>query len=129
MDNKFIPDDVGQFIIEKIDSVAELEALLLLHSGPEKSWGVLVLAERLYLGEKEAFELLVGLCTKGLVVHKTSQPPSYQYQPGSVECRQVVDRLAEIYAKHIVPVTNLIHARPKTRVQRFADAFKLRKDD
>jgi hypothetical protein len=30
MSGQFIPDDIAQFIPEKIDSVAQLEALLLL---------------------------------------------------------------------------------------------------
>ena len=40
----------------------------------------------------------------------------------------MLERLAEIYAKHLVPVTNLIHSKPKPRIQEFADAFRLRKD-
>jgi hypothetical protein len=39
------------------------------------------------------------------------------------------DLLADVYARYLVPVTNLIHAKPKSRVQEFADAFKLRKDE
>ena len=45
MDNKFIPADIQRFIVETIDSVAQLEALLLLLRrkmeysgvGPERS--------------------------------------------------------------------------------------------
>jgi hypothetical protein len=29
----------------------------------------------------------------------------------------MVDALAVIYAKHLVPITNLIHSKPKNRVQ------------
>lgn len=36
MDDKFIPDDVEQFLLDRIDSVEELEALLLLRNDPEK---------------------------------------------------------------------------------------------
>ena len=37
MSGQFIPDDRAQFILEKIDSVAQLEALLLLLAAQEIS--------------------------------------------------------------------------------------------
>jgi len=40
----------------------------------------------------------------------------------------MLERTAEAYAKHLVPVTNLIHSKPKPRIQEFADAFRFRKD-
>jgi hypothetical protein len=35
--------------------------------------------------------------------------------------------VAALYAANLIPVTNLIHAKP-SRIREFADAFKLRKD-
>jgi hypothetical protein len=39
----------------------------------------------------------------------------------------MIARLADVYARHLIPVTNLIHSKPR-RIREFADAFKLRKD-
>ena len=36
MNQKFIPGDVAQFVTDKIDSGAELEALLLLRNAPDR---------------------------------------------------------------------------------------------
>lgn len=129
MDQKFLPDDVAQFVIDKIDSVAELEALLLLRNAPEREWTARVLSRRLYLGVKDAVDILAALSAKGLAFCKSGDSGAYEYQPGSPEIGQMVDRLCEIYSKEIVPVTNLIHSKSKTRVQEFADAFKLRKKE
>lgn len=129
MDQKFIPDDVAQFVIDKIDSVAELEALLLLRNAPDCEWTARELSNRLYLGVKDAVAILAALSAKGLAFCKSGDYGAYKYQPGSPEIGQMVDRLCEIYSKEIVPVTNLIHSKSKTRVQEFADAFKLRKKD
>jgi len=41
----------------------------------------------------------------------------------------MVERVADVYARYLVPVTNLIHAKPQIKVQKFADAFKLRKKE
>jgi hypothetical protein len=128
MTREFIPDDIAQFIVEKIDSVAQLEALLLLRSCPEEKWSVRALSRRLYITEKETADVLAHLQIHGLAINKTGEPLLYQYQPSSIELQQKVDRLAEIYARHLLPITNLIHSKPKTRVQEFADAFKFRKD-
>lgn len=124
-----IPDDVAQFIQEKIDSIAQLEALLLLRGDPNATWSSSTLAQRLYTSEKETVDALERLCAGGLTVAVGSNPALYRYEPISPELRDLVDRTADVYSKHLVPVTNLIHSKPKTRVQEFADAFKIRKDD
>jgi len=128
MDDQLIPDHIAQFIIEKIHSVAQLEALLLLRSRAEEQWTIQALASRLYISEEQTAELLSYLCAQGIAACMEGQPPEYRYQPSSAELREMLDRVAEIYSKHLVPITNLIHSKPKARIQEFADAFKLRKD-
>lgn len=129
MDQKFIPDDIAQFVTDKIDSVAELEALLLLRNAPDREWTAREISQRLYLGIKDAVDILAALSAKGLALCKAGDPGAYKYQAGLPEVGKMIDRLCDIYAKHIVPVTNLIHSKSKPRVQEFADAFKLRKKD
>ena len=129
MSGSLIPDDIAQFIAAKIDSVAHLEALLLLRNNPEKQWSVRDLAARLYIDEEQTARLLTDICKQSLIIVVPSEPPLYQYQPSSIQLRRMVDKVAEIYSKHLVPVTNLIHSRPRTRVQEFADAFKFRKNE
>jgi hypothetical protein len=129
MSEEPIPHDVKQFINESIDSIAQLEALLLLRGSPHKEWSAQDVAKRLYIGEQETVPLLVRLIAEGLVIVNGDRPPLYQYHPDSDDLALLADRLAETYSKHLVPVTNLIHSKPRTRVQEFADAFKLRKDE
>jgi hypothetical protein len=129
MDSNFIPDDVAEFIIEKIDSVAHMEALLLLRRNPKERWSIPALSERLYASKNQAAELLARLCSQGIAATDAADRSLYQYRPSSPDLRQMLDRVADVYEKHLVPVTNLIHSRPRVRVQEFADAFKFRKDD
>ncbi|MGH7823710.1 MAG: hypothetical protein ACREQ7_00805 [Candidatus Binatia bacterium] len=127
--NSVIPDDVAQFILERIDSVAAMEALLLLRSDPVQEWSVEELAKRLYISEQQTADVVASLCAHEIFVAILSGPPRYRYQPASKDLQLMVDRAAEIYSQHLVPVTNLIHTKPTTRVQEFADAFKFRKDE
>lgn len=124
-----IPADIAQFIVEKIDAVAQVEALLLLRSAPEQEWDVEAVAKRLYVDEGQAATTLTRLLEERLIVRSALNQSLYRYEPFSSDLKQLIDRLAEVYVKQLVPVTNLIHSKPKSRVQEFADAFKIRKDD
>lgn len=128
MTDKIIPDEVEQFIFEKIDSVAEMEALLLLRSKPEASWSIASLAKRLYIDEEQTAKIVDHLCREGLLTISSNEHPGYRYEPTSLELQNSVDRVAEMYTKHLVPITTLIHSKPRVRIQEFADAFRLRKD-
>ncbi|HYJ17186.1 MAG TPA: hypothetical protein VE170_16965 [Candidatus Limnocylindria bacterium] len=128
MTDKIIPEEVKQFIFEKIDSVAEMEALLLLRSNPEASWSIASLAKRLYIDEGQTAKIVDHLCREGLLTISSNEQASYRYEPKSVELQNSVDRVAEMYTKHLVPISTLIHSKPRVRAQEFADAFRLRKD-
>jgi len=124
-----IPDEVARFVIASIDSVAEIEALLLLRNSAPQHWNIASLARRLYIDDRQTGETLKRLTAKGLLIESGGAETTYSYAPVSLELREIIDRLAEVYATRLVPVTNLIHSKAKTRVQQFADAFRVRKED
>jgi hypothetical protein len=119
-----IPGDVRDFIIRYIDSVAQLEALLLLRGNPKEGWDVGKVAKRLYAAEQEIAEVLKRLHDDSLL---SFEDGLYRYKSTPSELQDQVDRLAWVYSRHLIPVTNMIHAKPR-RIREFADAFKLRKD-
>ena len=129
MADDLIPEDVRQFIVDKIDSVAELEGLLLLRGNPETEWDNEALARRLYTNPQQTEAVLERLDRLGFLAVKPGERAAYRYQPTSPALAQTADRVAEIYSKYLVPVTNLIHSKPQSKVQQFADAFKLRKEN
>jgi hypothetical protein len=124
-----IPDDVRRFLLKRIDSVAHLEALLLLRDNPDMEWSQPAVAARLYLEPEEVAPLLSRLCADGFIMRTESPEVQFRYRPSSSELAALADRVAAEYAKHLVPITKLIHDKPRLRVQEFADAFKLRKDN
>jgi hypothetical protein len=129
MNRDSIPNDLRQFILERIESVAYLEALLLLRSKPDAPWSCEAVANRLYIDQKQTAEILARLDADGFVTAAAREEyPVYRYRPVTAHVQQMVDSLADFYGKHLVPITNLIHSKPKNRVQEFADAFRLRKD-
>ena len=118
-----IPKQIQRFIAGHIDSVGQLEALLLLRADG-RSWRAAQVAERLYVGEAETVEILDGLCSGGLVLRCGE---AYRYECRTEELRHMVDDLAQLYARQLIPITNLIHAKSR-RIRGFADAFRFRKD-
>lgn len=126
-----LPDDLRRFLLASVNSIPYLEALLLLRSQPETRWSPRQVAQRLYVNEKKAQELLVELEAAGVVESTSLDGPQFRYQPVSEELRRILDGLAEVYAHHLVEVTHLIHSRGdkrEQRAQKFADAFRWRKD-
>ncbi|WP_020654073.1 hypothetical protein [Massilia niastensis] len=124
-----IPEELRRFVLTSIPSVPFLEALLLLRADPAQQWDGAMLAGRLYTREKLAQGLLDDLCRAGMA--RRSDPPAaagYLYAPASAALRERIDRLADLYARHLVEVTHLIHSTLDRKAQQFADAFKLRKD-
>lgn len=126
-----LPDDVRRFLLASVSSIPYLEALLLLRSQPETRWSARQVAQRLYVNEKRAQDLLAELEAAGVVESTPQDGPQFRYQPASAELRRMLDGLAEVYAHHLVEVTHLIHSRGdkrEQRAQKFADAFRWRKD-
>jgi hypothetical protein len=123
-DVQSIPQDVSDFIQRHIDSVAQLEALLLLRRSPDERWDAGKMARRIYTNEADAAQLLTRLAADGFL---GLQNDLYYYDCKSPSVHATIDRLIETYARLLIPITNLIHSKPR-RIREFADAFRLRKD-
>lgn len=129
MGESLIPDEVRVFLLQHIDSIAQLEALLLLRADAACTWSAEMMAKRLYITVEETAAVLEHLAAHGFAVTPPDLPDRYHYHPVSSDAAHMVDRVADLYAKYLIPVTHLIHSKPRSRVQEFADAFKLRKGD
>ena len=124
MADELIPADVREFIHTYIQSIADLEALLLLARNVDAKWSAASVAKQLYIEEAQAAEVLERLCAGGLA---QCEAGSYWFNDGPDGPQAIVDRLADLYSSHLIPVTNLVHSRP-LGARAFAAAFKFRKD-
>jgi DNA-binding HxlR family transcriptional regulator len=126
--NEPLPLTVRRFIAEQIESVAQLETLLLLRVDSQKSWNAHELSRRLYISEKMCRSMLEDLERRKFVV-RNQVDNSVRYECVSPQADSAVAILAELYAERRVAVISEIHSTPISKVQTFADAFRLRKDD
>jgi len=100
--------------------------VLLLRGEPSHPWDGAVLARRLYVPERTAQELMAQLADAGITVPSTGGA-GVRYAP-SPELADLLDHVAAAYTADLVAITDLIHSRIDKRAQRFADAFRFRKE-
>ncbi len=122
-----IPEDVRRFVLTSIPSVPYLEAALLFLRAPGVERSSAELAQALYIPEPKAAALLLELEGAG-VLAPVAEGGRYRFAPQSEALGQALERLAGIYAADVIGVTHLIHEQTGKNAQRFADAFRLRKD-
>ena len=119
-----IPPEVREFIIRHIDSVSQLEALLILHAHPGESWGAGRVASRVYASDRELDTVLQRFTAEGFLARVNDV---YRYDCKDPAIDRTIAELARCYASHLIPVTNMIHSKPRS-MRSFSDAFKLRED-
>ena len=123
-----IPPAVLQFIANRIDSVPELETLLIMSAEERRSWSASEIAALTYVPEKSALAVLRSLARHRLV-SSDEHGRLFRYDPSSEEERRVVIQTGIAYRDHLVSIATFIHQKAATPVQEFARAFSLKKDD
>jgi len=120
-----LPGDVHRFLYHNIDSVEQLEVLLLLRRGLDRGWTAEEVARELYSHPSSILHRMTSLAGRGLL--RELEPACYQYAPRSAELHETVTRLAELYRRRRVAVITLIASKPIENVRAFSDAFRFRR--
>jgi DNA-binding MarR family transcriptional regulator len=120
-----LPDDVRLFLHQNIDSVEQLEVLLLLWRTPERGWTSEEVATAVYSHPSSVVRRLARLLGQGLL--REREPGCYHYAPHAAELHQTVTRLDHLYRERRVAVITLIASKPIENVRAFSDAFRIRR--
>lgn len=127
MTDPVIPQQVLQFIGEQIDTVPELECLLLLHQHGTRAWAPEDVAARIYIPRSTAEGILEVLVRRRLASAE-GNPPRYRFNPSDAGSRELVAEVASTYQRFLVPIATFIHTKASASVREFARAFDLKKD-
>jgi hypothetical protein len=119
-----VPKEVERFIATDIESVEQLEVLLLLRAAPEKQWTAQEVARALVFRVDSAADWLARMAERGLLAQFDNR---YLFAPATPEVTETIDALAESFAKYRVTVIALIFSKPSDRVRLFSDAFRIRR--
>lgn len=123
-----IPDRVKVFVTEQIDSVVQLEILLLLYRQSGQDFTAGDVASQLRIDPAWAAPQLDVLCARSVLVCAPGPPAVYRYGPRTPELHETIAQLAQSYATHRVRITTMIFSKPPDALRSFADAFRLRKE-
>ncbi len=126
---KALPDDVVRFLNRHIDSVEQLEVLLLLHRAAESAWTAEMVAAALYTQPASAARRLAALYGDGLIEQVAGQDRAYRYVPYSSDAGEMISTLADTYRERRVAVVTAIASKPMENVRAFSDAFRLRRKE
>jgi len=125
-----ISETVLAFLRAQIDSVEQLEILLLLRREAEREWTPEEVGRTLSTHTDSVAARLVEFASAGVLVAKSANGELYyQYRPRQQEVERAVGELAEAYTKYPVRIISLIFSKPNDKIRTFADAFRFRKDD
>jgi len=127
MANDF-PAEIEQFIGQNVESLAQLEMLLLLRSESSRSWSCFDLARQLYITPDVCTGIIADLERRGFVLRDAADSTLIRYRSGGASFDQLIDQLASLYQQRRVAVITLIYSKPVKKVQTFADAFRLRRE-
>lgn len=119
---------VDQFILDQIDTVPHLEALLLLWRTRPNPWTAEKLAEPLYIKKEAARGILEDLARQRLISSADAHDAAYHYESNPGAHDQMMEALARVYRREIIRISNMIHSKAPSSVREFARAFRITKE-
>lgn len=120
--------DVYEYILEKIESVPHLEAVILLWNSRPVGWTAEELASRLYVPTERTSEIIQDLIRQQFVQQAAGSPPRFSYLPRSDEQNEWMIRVDTAYRREIVRISTMLHSKASPSVREFARAFRFKKD-
>jgi hypothetical protein len=126
-DNRQEQSEVDRFIMDRIDTVPHLEALLLIWRDQTQASSVERLAKQLWVKPDIAKSILQDLARDGFLdTRKESGEYRYRSDPAH---DGLIDLLNDVYQKELIRVSTMIHSKPSAAVREFARAFRLKKEE
>jgi len=120
--------DPYEFILEYIDSVPHLEALMLFWNSRPVGWTCEEMASRLYVPIEKVVAILRDLVRLQVVQELPATPAKFSYLPSSDEQNDLMRRIDEAHRRDLVRISTMVHSKASSPVREFARAFRLRKD-
>lgn len=116
------------FILEHIDSVPHLEALVLLWNSRPVAWTPQELASRLYVSPEQASRILRDLQRMQLIAESDPSPGKYAYAARSEAQNELLASLDHAYRRDLVRISGMIHSKSSSGIREFARAFNLKQE-
>jgi hypothetical protein len=125
-----VSEILRHFIATHIDSVDQLEILLLLKRNFGRSWSSREVGGTLFTSSDTAATHLAGLAVKGLLtVGQNGDETTYRYDCRDAKLDLAVSDLERLYPKHPVTIISSIFAKPSDKIRPFESCWEEDKDE
>lgn len=118
---------VDQFILEQIDTVPHLEALLLAWKRRPKIWSVDAMAAELYVPIEQSARILRDLTAKQFLRESVQSAAQYEYISSEDQDR-LMAQVDITYRHELIRISRMIHAKAPSALRDFARAFRFTKE-
>lgn len=117
---------VDQFILDQIDSVTHLEALLLIWNSRPKLWSIEDMGKVLYVRNEFAGKILDSLAQRGLIA--VASAGTYTAVVSDAERTRLLEAVDAAYRRELIRISSMIHSKAPAGVRDFARAFRFTRD-
>jgi hypothetical protein len=129
MEDSAFSDEFCRFIQTALPSVDAAELLLALYDGADSWWAPAVLAAKLRpassISDADVLRYLDQFQARGLIA--VGPDKRVQFRPADEALHEKVRILAQAYRERPVTLIRMIYALRDTKIQSFADAFRVRR--
>jgi hypothetical protein len=122
-----LPSDVVQFVNDAVDSIEQLELLVMLIESSDRWWDAVSAGRALGINPGTMQRDLERLATRNLLAVNLGNDVSYRFEPGSPSLRATSQAFAAAYRKNPRALFRLAVERQKRAIRDFADAFRIRR--
>ena len=121
-------EELDKFIASEIQSLEQLEILLLLSGNPHRWWSAKAVYDVVKSSPGSVQDRLEEMARREVLKKETEGEIRYQFSPTDDSLWKVVSELREAYKERSVKIVQAIYSKPPDGVQEFARAFRVRKD-
>jgi DNA-binding MarR family transcriptional regulator len=118
--------NVDGFILDEIDSVPHLEALLLLWRNAPRRCSASQIAKQLYIAAGQGAAIAEDLHRRGLI--ERAPDSEFFYDASDEQRNRLLAAVDATYRRELIRVSGIIHSKASPSVRAFANAFRFRKD-
>jgi hypothetical protein len=129
MPDNELPYRVIRFVRDHVETLEQLEVLVLLSNSPERWWDAAAVAEALGLNVTIARDALERFASHNLLAISITTDVRYQLQPGTAMLRDASDAFAVACRTRRSAIFRLVTDTQQRAMHDFADAFRLRRHD
>jgi hypothetical protein len=119
--------EAEEFVARAIESIEQVEVLLLLRGGSERWWTADQIARELGMTTTAADIDASALQAKGLLATQGTSPRTYRYEPRNLLLLAGAESVAAAYKDQPVILAKAIASRSEQVLRTFSDAFLFRR--